>query len=59
MVFFLKKVDMNTLNRATAKVNRSNQFIETKNITQTNILTKAAAVWIADQLGLKKYEGGK
>ena len=50
---------MNTLNRTTAKVNRANQFIETKNITQTNILTKAAAVWVADQLGLKKYEGGK
>ena len=54
-----KKVDMNTLNRTTAKGNRVIELIETKNITQTNNLIKAAGVWVADQLGLKKYEGGK
>ena len=54
-----KKVDMNTLNRTTAKVNRVIELIETKNITQTNNIIKAAGVWVADQLGLKKYEGGK
>ena len=54
-----KKVDMNTLNRTTAKVNRVIELIETKNITQTNNLIKATGVWVADQLGLKKYEGGK
>ena len=54
-----KKVDMTTLNRTTAKVNRVIELIETKNITQTNNLIKAAGVWVADQLGLKKYEGGK
>ena len=54
-----KKVDMNTLNRTTAKVNRVIELIETKNITQTNNLIKAAGVWVADQLGLKKYEGKK
>ena len=54
-----KKVDMNTLNRTTAKVNRVIELIETKNITQTNNLIKAAGVWVADQLGLKKSEGGK
>ena len=59
MVFFFKKVDMNTLNRTTAKVNRVIELIETKNITQTNNLFKAAGVWVADQLGLKKYEGRK
>ena len=53
------KVDMNTLNRTTAKVNRVIELIETKNITQTNNLIKAAGVWVADKLGLKKYEGGK
>ena len=36
-----KKVDMNTLNRTTAKVNRVIELIETKNITQTNNLIKA------------------
>ena len=55
----LNKVDMNTLNKTTAKVNRVIELIETKNITQTNNLIKAAGVWVADQLGLKKYEGGK
>ena len=50
---------MNTLNRTTAKVNRVIELIETKNITQTNNLIKAAGVSVADQLGLKKYEGGK
>ena len=54
-----KKVDMNTLNRTTAKVNRVIELIETKNITRTNNLIKAAGVWVADQIGLKKYEGGK
>ena len=50
---------MNTLNKTTAKVNRVIELIETKNITQTNNLIKAAGVWVADQLGLKKSEGGK
>ena len=50
---------MNTLNRTTTKVNRVNEQIETKNTNQTNNLIRAAGVWVADQLGLKKYEGGK
>ena len=41
-----------------ARVNRV-ELIETKNITQTINLIKAASVWVADQLGLKKSEGGK
>ena len=54
-----KKVDMSTLNRTTAKVNRVIELIKTKNITQTNNLIKAAGAWVTDQLGLKKNEGGK
>ena len=46
---------MNTFNKTTAKVNRVIELIETNNITQTNNLIKAAGVWVADQLGLKKY----
>ena len=46
---------MNTLNRATAKVNRVIELIETK----TNNLMKAAGVWLADQLSFKRYESGK
>ena len=52
IVFVLK-------NRTTFKVNRVIELIETKNITQTNHLVNAAGVWVADQLGLKKYEVGK
>ena len=54
-----KKVDISTLNRTTAKVNRVIEVIETKNITQTKNLIKAADVWVADRLGLKKYEDAK
>ena len=43
-----KKVDMNTLNRTTAKVNRVIELIKTKYITQTNNFIKAAGVWEAD-----------
>ena len=50
---------MNTLNRTTTKVNRVTEQIETKNTNQTNNLIRAAGVWVADQLGLKKYEGRK
>ena len=45
------------LNRTTTKVNSVIELIETNNITQTNNLIKAAGVWVADQLGLKKYKG--
>ena len=54
-----QKVDMDTLNRTTARVNKVIEFIETKNITQANNLIKAAAVWVADQLGLKNSDGRK
>ena len=61
-----KKVDMNPLNRAMAKVNRVIELIGTKNITQTINLIKAAGVWVADQLVPKimktlrrKIHGGK
>ena len=53
------KADRNTLNRTTAKVSRVIELTETQNTTKTNNLIKAAGVWVADQLGLKKYEGGK
>ena len=54
-----KKIYMNILKQTTVKVNRVIELIETKNITQTKNLIKAAGDWVADQLGLKKYKGGK
>ena len=50
---------MNTLNTTLARVIRVIELIKTKIITQTNNLIKAAGVLVADQLGLKKSEGGK
>ena len=32
------------------------KFVKTKNITETNKLINAASVWVADQMGLKKFE---
>ena len=40
-------------------MNRVIELIETKNITQTDNLIKAACVHVADQLGLQKYVGRK
>ena len=50
---------MNILKRTTAKVNTMIELNEINNIIQTNNIIKAAGVWVADQLGLKMYEGGK
>ena len=36
-----------------AKLHRVIELIETKSITQTDNLIKAAGVWVAEQLGLK------
>ena len=51
-----KKVDMNTLNRTTAKVNRVIELIGTENTIETNNLIKAAVALVADQLGLKSMK---
>ena len=56
-----KKGDMNTLNTANFKVNMVIELIETKNISQTNNLIKAAVVWqqINEVLKSMKTERGK
>ena len=54
-----KNIDIKNLNRFTSKVNSVIELVETKNITQTNNLIKAASVWVADRLGLKQYKGGR
>ena len=51
-----KKVDRKKLRILTAKVNSAISHIKTNNITQTNNLIKACSVWIAEKLGLKKFE---
>ena len=51
-----KKVDKNKLKKEMNRVNQVIRHIETKNITETNELVRAATVWVAEQLGLKKTE---
>ena len=49
-----KNVDKKTLRCKTEEVNRVVKFMKTSNITQTNDLIRAAGVWVAEQLALKK-----
>ena len=49
-----KKVDRSKLNNVTKKVDRVVQYIMTNSITDTNSLIKAASVYVAKELGLKK-----
>ena len=53
-----KKVNKRSLRAQTERVNSVMKFVKTKNITETNKLINAASVWVADQMGLKKFEIG-
>ena len=43
----------------TRKVNKAIKHVATKDITESNNLIKAASIWVARQLGLKKPMRGK
>ena len=51
-----KKVDKKTLKVQTDRVNDAMKYFKSKNITETNDLIKAASVWVAEQIGLKKRD---
>ena len=51
-----KKVDKKTLKLQTDRVNDLIKYFESENITETNDLTKAASLWVAEQIGLKKRD---
>ena len=51
-----KKVDKKTLKVQTDRVNEAIRYFKIKNITETNDLIKAASVWVAEQIGLKKRD---
>ena len=51
-----KKVDKKTLKVQTDRVNDAIKYFKSKNITETNDLIKAASVWVAEQIGLKKRD---
>ena len=50
----LKKVDKKTLKVHTDRVNDVIKHFKSKNIKETNELIKAASVWVAEKIGLKK-----
>ena len=51
-----KKVDKKTLKVQTDRINYVIKYFKSKNITETNDLIKAASVWVAEQIGLKKTD---
>ena len=51
-----KKVDKKTLKVQTDRVNDAIKYFKSKSITETNDLIKAASVWVAEQIGLKKRD---
>ena len=51
-----KKVDKKTLKFQTDRVNEAIKYFKSKKITETNDLIKAAIVWVAEQIGLKKRD---
>ena len=51
-----KKVNKKTLKVRSDRVNDAIKYFKSKNITETNDLTKAASLWVAEQIGLKKRD---
>ena len=51
-----KKVDKKTLKLQTGRVNDLIKYFESENITEMNDLIKAASLWVAEQIGLKKRD---
>ncbi|XP_068684755.1 uncharacterized protein [Montipora foliosa] len=54
-----EKVDKKRLEEETRKVNKAIKHVAPKDITESNNLMKAASIWVARQLGLKKPMRGK
>ena len=54
-----KKVDQRKLRGVTKKVDAVIRHIETDDVTQTNKLAMAAALWVAKEVGVKKGEIGE
>ena len=44
------------MNVQTDRVNDAIKYFKSKKITETNDLIKAASVWVAEQIGLKKRD---
>ena len=49
-------MDKKTLKVQTHRVNNAIKYFKSKSITETNDLIKAAIMWVAEQIGLKKRD---
>ena len=49
-----KKKDKNFLEIQTDRVNEAIKYLKSKSITKTNNVIRAASVWVAERIGLKK-----
>ena len=54
-----KKVDKKVLKNQIDTVNKAIKYLKSKSITATNNLIRAASVWVAERIGLKKAEHRK
>ena len=54
-----KNVNKKVLKVQTDRVNDTIKYLKSKNITETNNLTRPSNVWVAEQIGLKKTERRK
>ena len=54
-----KNVNKKVLKVQTDRVNDTIKYLKSKNITETNNLTRPSSVWVAEQIGLKKTERRK
>ncbi|XP_068704348.1 microfibrillar-associated protein 1A-like [Montipora foliosa] len=55
----LKKIDKKVLKVQTDRVNEAIKYLKSKSITEKNNLIRAACVWVAEQVELKKAEHRK
>ena len=55
-VIMFKKVDKKVLKVQTDRLNEAIKYLKSKSITEINNLNRAATVWMAEQIGLKKAE---
>ena len=51
-----KKVDEKVLKVQADRVNEAIKYLKSRSITETNYLIRAASVWGAEWIGLKKIE---
>ena len=54
-----KKVNKRAFKVQTGRVNETIKYFKSKSSTETNKLIRAASIWVAERIGLKKAEHRK